>query len=254
MVMEINITDFLKVWEMYRSNLIFWIVAIPLLVILVLWLWNVFNRQLEASGLKRLIPRFVSFAKKMIFNHRTEYRYAMAPSPKSGSPVNFWNDIVIWPVLMSPIIVFIAFNTTIPHLSLRWWTIVGWTTLIIIGVFGMPIYLSEIYLLLETNKVIKKATQKLRQIKTDDNNQSDSYLDVFVAISDDLRMGFDHRVMPVVYKGNQINVLSFLNELTSLGLIKPDKKTKSGSLAHRYYLTRNGATFAKRIKQQEVKK
>jgi hypothetical protein len=151
---------------------------------------------------------------------------------------------------MSPFILFVAFNTTIPSFTLRWWSIVGWTTFIVIIIFGLPIYLSEIYLLLKTNNAIKKATIKLRQIKVDNNDQSDSLLDIFSVISDDLQMGFDPRVMPLLYKQNQIDILYILEEFMSLELVKPDKKIKKDVLAHRYYLTRYGATLVKRIKAQ----
>ncbi|MFC2004445.1 hypothetical protein ACFLUK_02770 [Chloroflexota bacterium] len=252
--MEIDIAGLLQVWEMYHNNPVFWIIALPLLVILVLWLWNIFKRQLEESGLKKLVSLLVLFVKNRILNRRTEYRYTVTPSPKSGSPVNFWNEIRLWLVLMSPFIIFLAISTEHPPFSLQWWTVIGWSIVVLIGILGIPIYASALTLCVRTNNTIKKASQKLSQIKTDDNVQSGSYLDIFIVVSDDLQMGLDPRVLPIAYPQNQIDTLSFLDGLVCSELIQPDKKTKRGSLANRYYLTRNGATLVKKMKQKKEAK
>jgi len=240
----------LEFWKMYKGNPIFWIILIPFM----LWWLNFFKKQLDEMGIRKLISRVFYFAENKLLNRRMEQRLAVPPSPRSGAPVNFWRDIAIWPIMMSPFVIFIAYSTTIPHFSLQWWIIVGWTIVIIIGVFGTPLYLSEITLWLKTNKAIKKAVQKLKQMNISDNNQSENYFNIFKEIADDLRMGLDPRVLPIVYQSYKIDALSFLNELMSLQLVKPDKKTEHNMLACRYYLTRSGATLAKKIKQQEANK
>lgn len=237
-------------WEMYRSNPIFWIILIPFM----LWWLNFLKKQLDEMGIKRLVSRVVSYTENKMLNRRMGQRLVVTPSPKSGSPINFWSDIVIWPIMMSPFVIFIAYSTAIPYFSLQWWIIVGWTTVIVIGVFGTPIYILEIILWLNTNNVIKKASQKLRRMNISDNNESENYFNIFMEMSDDLRMGLDPRVLPIAYQSYKLDALSFLSELMSLQLVKLDKKTERDTLAHRYYLTRSGSTLAKKIKRQGAKR
>jgi len=207
-------------WEMYHTNPIFWIVLIPFM----LWWLNFLKKQADEMGIKKLLIRVFYYTVNKLLNRRTEQQYSVTPSPRSGSPVNFWKDIAIWPMIMGLFVIFIAVYTTIPSFSLKWWTIIGWSILIIIGIMGIPIYLMALTVWLQTNKAIKKAIQRLRQLNISNASQIISYFDVFVGISGDLRMGLDPRVLPITYPHYQIDALSFLNELVSLGLVRPDKK------------------------------
>lgn len=234
-------------WEMYHSNPLFWIILVPF----ILWWWNFLRKQLEGSGLVRAMSSFRYYIANKL-NHRKEYRSTVTPSPKSGSPFKLWREILFFPLItITPLLILFAISAAETRLSLQWWSVIGGSIVFVIG-FGMPVHISILTLWVKINKNVKKAIQKLKKLNTSDNGQGDNYLDIFLIIADDLRMGLDPRLLHIIaVQLYQVDSLSFLNELMSLSLIKPDRKTKYDTLAHRYYLTRSGATLVDKMKKKE---
>ena len=234
-------------WEMYNSNPILWVILIPF----ILWWWNFLKKQLEGSGLIRGMSSFRYYIANKL-NHRKEYHSTVTPSPKSGSPFKLWRELVFLPLMMTPFIFLLAMYTSETPLSLQLWGFIGWSIIVIFIGFGMPIYIPILVQWVRINRNVKKAIQKLKELNTGDNGQGDNYLDIFLIIADDLRMGLDPRLLSIIavqlYK---VDSLSFLNELMSLSLVKPDRKTKHNTLAHRYYLTRSGATLVDKAKKKD---
>lgn len=237
----------LRFWEMYHSNPIFWIILVPF----ILWWWNFLKKQLEGSGLIRGMSSFRYYIANKL-NHRKEYRSTVTPSPKSGSPFKLWRELMFFPLLTTPPLFLFAIYTVKTPLSLQWWGVVGSFIVVLVIGFGMPVHISILAQWVRINKDIKKAIQRLKDLNTGDNGQGDNYLDIFLIIADDLRMGLDPRLLPIIatqlYK---VDSLSFLNELMSLSLVRPDRKTKHDTLAHRYYLTRSGATLVDKMKKKD---
>ncbi len=239
----------LQVWAMYHSNPLFWIIILIILTPFILWWWNFLKKQLDESGVIKSMANFRCYVANKL-NHRMETRPTVIPSPKSGSPFNLWKELMIFLLMMSPLVIFLAISTTKPTFSLQWWSVVFWSTVILIFIFSMPIHISILTQWVSINKAVKKATKKLGELDTGDNKEKDNYLNIFLVIADDLRMGLDPRLLPMTIQPLKVDSLAFLNDLMSLRLVKPDRKTKPDTLAHRYYLTRIGATLIEKMEKK----
>jgi hypothetical protein len=235
----------LGLWEMYHNNPIFWIILVPFM----LWWLNFFRKQLIDIGIKKLIPKVLYYTEKKLLSRQKETQPSVTPSPRSGYVFKLWQEILIIPLMMSPFIFLIAFSTTIPLFSLRWWSVVFWTTVVIIAM-GTPIYIMVIFQWVRIKSTINKAVRRMNQLSSGDKETGKDYLGDFIVLADDFRMGLDPRLISVL-RPQKVDSQIYLNELTDLGLIKPDRKVKRGTLAHRYYLTRSGATLVEKVKGKE---
>jgi len=228
-----------ELWNDYGSNPVLWIFLIPF----ILWWFNFLKKQFDESGLRKYVTKGLSSFKNILNKDKTEQQYIVTPSPKSGSPINFWFEILIWPLFMTPLIILISVNTIAT--GANWWITFSWLVTIFVGIFGIPVYVTTIFMWLQARSEIKRALPKLRQHIVSSGNNTITYHDLFMCLSDDFRMGLDPRILTIVYPDYCIDALSFFNELISLKLVKPDRKIKYDKLAHRYYLTRTGSTLAK---------
>ncbi|MFH1032646.1 MAG: hypothetical protein V1767_08820 [Chloroflexota bacterium] len=213
-----------------------WVIIILIAAPIILWWWNALRRQWAQSGIKE-------WASKLM-KHR-EATLTVTPSPRSGAPFILWKELLIWLIVLSPLFIIIIVATNKKPFSTEWWVVIS-SSIMGILVFSSPIFIMTLAEWFQINKNIKTALLELKQI-SDSDSARNIYLDTFIAIEDDIRMGLDPRMLPIIYQ--PLDIPFFLNKLVSLRLIKPDKKTKPDMLARRYYLTRNGATLIERIKQ-----
>ncbi len=238
---------FVQVWEMYHTNPIFWIIAIPF----ALWWVNFLKSQFYNLGLTRLASSIFYLAGKL--THRAEKKSFVTPSPRSGAPFKLWKELMIFPLFMSPLVIFIAFTADYSVFSVQWWFVV-FMSIAIVLFFSIPVYLPTLAEWLKIKNKVKEAIQKLTLLNIGDKETGHSFLDLFVKVADEFRMGLDPRLLPIIVQVNQLDNLLFLNELVSLSLIRPDRKTEPDVLANRYYLTRIGATLVEKLKKKEKEK
>ena len=234
----------LQVWAMYHSNPLFWIISIPF----VLWWWNFLKRQVTNAGLPRLVSNLRDYTKRKVLNRHIEYRQTVMPSPRSGTPFSFRSEMGTWFVFSLCIAVLFMFASTFPRFSWQWWRGVA-TLFLFASALGLPIYASVVSTYFSIARVINVAKKELENNKLFSNEGESTFLNAFLDISDDLRMGLDPRVLILTRNYASVSNYTLLTTFERLKLIKPDSKIKSMQLASRYYLTRSGATLATRLKR-----
>jgi len=242
-------TIVLKVWEMAQANPWIWPVLILLGAPFILWWWNMLRRQWSESGINLSAVRGI-----LTRLRRGSVRPTVTtPSPKSGREFKLWKELLLWPIITLPMILIPAFFAKEPF-SVQWWAAISYFELTIGVIFGLPIYGSVILEYFNMKKAISGACDYLTGKNIGDEEAKMTYLDVFIALGDDLRMGLDPRVIPLVCPcGVQNTTFPILSEFMHVHLIKPDSKTKQNTLAHRYYLTRVGATLITKLKTSSNK-
>ena len=226
--------------EMAKTNAWFWLILVVVSAPAVLWWWNTLRKQWALSGIKEYLVRVV---------RKKDTIPSVAPSPRSGKAFVLWKELLPWMILVF-FLSTLAMTAINNPLSAQWWKMYGIVVLFFI-IMGIPTYVMDISSYVQISKRLNKAIALLSTKYADCENGKDTYLNVFLSLADEFSMGIDPAVISLKRDcGGEAVGYSMLSEFVGLYLVRPDSKVPDGALAHRYYLTRTGATL---IRQQQHK-